>query len=278
LSGDEARYHVKWNGIAAARLDWQQKKAKPDRGGGNECEQVAYGVMFLVHKRLFFHLSFVMGTAFVCVSTGYLQAGASSTGLVRATSVSSQLVEDIRYGTTKNFTGKDLYGGLKECWLLPEAAKKLAVAQKSLSNIDPALRLVVYDCARPESVQRVMWEVVKDTPQRTYVADPAKGSVHNYGCAVDLGIIRASGKGSEYLDMGTPFDHFGPEAHTTDEAQMLLDGSLSRKAWLNRMLLRRVMVEAGFFQLPHEWWHYDCMKLDELKARYLPVKDIRSLR
>lgn len=226
----------------------------------------------------FFHVSAIVGMTFASAAFGETLAASAKSGLVRATSVSPQLVEDIRYGTTNNFTGKNLYGGFNECWLLPDAAKKLAAAQKSLSRSDRSLQLVAYDCARPESVQRVMWDIVKDTPQRAYVADPAKGSVHNYGCAVDLGIVRVSGKKREYIEMGTPFDHFGPEAHTTDEAQMLLDGKLSREAILNRLMLRRVMLEAGFYQLPHEWWHFDCMKLDELKTRHQPVKDIESLR
>lgn len=203
--------------------------------------------------------------------------------LIPARKIVPGLIEDIKYSTTDNFTGKDLYGDFASCWLLKDAAAMLARAQKSLRQKDPDLRLVVYDCARPVEVQKVMWDVVKDTEKKIYVADPAKGSVHNYGCAVDLGVVRLNKKSSKAkaqvtLDMGTSFDHFGPEAHTTDEAQMLLDGKLSREAWLNRLSLRQAMVSAGFYQLPHEWWHFDCMKLDELKATHKPVETLSSLR
>ena len=198
--------------------------------------------------------------------------------LVRAGTVARGVVEDIKYATTGNFTGKDLYGDFDQCWLLPEAAAMLARAKKELGRRDPDLTFVLYDCARPVEVQKVMWDVVKDTDKKIYVADPAKGSVHNYGCAVDLGLARIKGNTREVLEMGTGFDHFGVEAHTNDEAQMLLDGKLSREAYLNRMKLRNAMVSAGFYQLPHEWWHFDCMKLDELKSRHKPVNSLSDLR
>lgn len=248
-------------------FDGQKEKTESDNSRTDEREKG----LVVSHIRKFFHFFIVLGTAFA--------GRGEASGLVPAKSVISGLVEDIRYGTTNNFTGKDLYGGFKECWLLQSAASMLAKAEKSLRKHDQALRLVAYDCARPQSVQRIMWDVVKDTPQREYVADPAKGSVHNYGCAVDLGIVRVAGRGKqETLDMGTPFDHFGPEAHTTEEAQMLLDDKISRQAMLNRLLLRSIMTEAGFYQLPHEWWHFDCMKLDTLKAAHKPVPDLSSLR
>jgi D-alanyl-D-alanine dipeptidase len=267
IPGNGAGDKVEGDCAATAVAHWEQEKTKADKGRADKRKEVSV----FRHNAKVFHFFVVMGTAFA--------NSASGSDLVRARRVIKDLVEDIRYGTTNNFTGKDLYGGFKECWLLPSAATMLAAAEKSLRRHDRNLRLVVYDCARPQSVQRVMWDVVKDTPQREYVADPAKGSVHNYGCAVDLGIVRDAGRGKrETLDMGTPFDHFGPEAHTTEEAQMLLDGKLSREALRNRLLLRSVMVEAGFFQLPHEWWHFDCMKLDALKAAHKPVPDLKSLR
>ena len=230
----------------------------------------------MIHKQAFFHFFAI----FVISIGSPAMAGAQ---LVPARKIVPGLIEDIKYSTTDNFTGKDLYGDFAACWLLKDAAAMLAKAQENLRKADPDMRLVVYDCARPVEVQKVMWDVVKDTDKRIYVADPAKGSVHNYGCAVDLGLVRVKGQGRAgkelvTLDMGTGFDHFGPEAHTTDEAQMLMDGKLSREAWLNRLRLREAMVSAGFYQLPHEWWHFDCMKLDELKSGHKPVEALSGLR
>lgn len=203
--------------------------------------------------------------------------------LQRIKAIDPSILQDLRYATTNNFTGINLYQSgtekLSECWLLPEAAKMLTAAQKKLKSERPDLSLVVFDCARPENVQKIMWDIVKDTPQRDYVADPAKGSVHNYGCAVDLGIAKISLEDVwTEMDMGTPFDHFGSEAHTTNEPELVKLGKISRKAGENRLLLRRVMTESGFAQLPHEWWHYDCMGLEELKAKHKPIKKIQSIR
>lgn len=202
--------------------------------------------------------------------------------LLQLRKVAPSILQDLRYATTNNFTGVKLYaskrGTLSECWLLPEAATMLAQAQKYLQKNSPNLSLMVFDCARPESVQEIMWDVVKGTPQQQYVADPKKGSVHNYGCAVDLSLVKKSGAGTwQEVDMGTPFDHFGDEAHTTDESTLIAQGKISHDAALNRLILRKAMTDSGFIQLPHEWWHYDCMALSDLKQKHRPVKDLDSL-
>ncbi|XLM23276.1 D-alanyl-D-alanine dipeptidase, partial [Chromobacterium piscinae] len=66
-----------------------------------------------------------------------------------------------------------------------------------------------FDALRPGRVQRVLWDIVKDTPQRVYVADPARGSIHSFGMAVDLTV--EDGQGRE-LDLGTGFDDFTERA------------------------------------------------------------------
>jgi D-alanyl-D-alanine dipeptidase len=175
---------------------------------------------------------------------------------------------ELRYSTKNNFMKKDVYGELKRCYLARVAAKKLTRATRLLAKARPGLRLLAYDCVRPVRVQRAMWKLVKGTPAQPYVADPAKGSIHNLGCAVDLTIADASGKP---LDMGTKFDHTGPLAQPRLERRHLLEGKLTLQQLENRLLLRYVMVQAGFIPLDIEWWHFDCMKPGEARKRLKPI-------
>ena len=89
-----------------------------------------------------------------------------------------------------------------------------------------------------------MWKV---KPDANYVADPARGSRHNRGAAVDVTLVDNNG---QELEMGTGFDDFSPRAH--------LDAAgLTDAAQKNRKLLRDVMERHGFKPLRTEWWHYD---------------------
>jgi D-alanyl-D-alanine dipeptidase len=158
-----------------------------------------------------------------------------------------------------------VYGDVKICWLQKDAAKMLARAADALRKTHPELRLHAYDCARPLRVQREMWKIVKGTKHQPYVADPDKGSMHNFGCAVDLTLARQAGAA---LDMGTPFDFFGPAAHVDGEAAMRDDGTLTADQLANRLILREVMVRAGFRPLANEWWHFDCASHADTRKRY----------
>jgi D-alanyl-D-alanine dipeptidase len=138
----------------------------------------------------------------------------------------------------------------------------LAEAARALP---PDLRLHAWDCARPRHVQAAMWKIVEGTPQQPYVANPAAGSIHNFGCAVDLTLASADGTP---LDMGTPFDHFGPEAEPRREAEMLKAGRLTPGQVAHRHVLRDAMVKAGFRPLGNEWWHFDCAAPAQVRKSY----------
>jgi D-alanyl-D-alanine dipeptidase len=186
-------------------------------------------------------------------------------GLVDVRSVCPDLRVDLKYSTTDNFVHQDVYGDLDKCFLRKEAAAKLADAQKRLRALKPGWRLLVYDGARPRRVQARFFAIVRGTDQQQYVADPARGSIHNYGAAVDLTIIDADGK---ELDMGTPFDFFGELAQPKLEQQFLLQGKLTEVQLRNRRLLRDVMTQAGFLPISNEWWHFDAFPREEVERRY----------
>ena len=175
---------------------------------------------------------------------------------------------DLKYATTDNFMHRDVYGGLKRCFLVPDAAQMLGAAQKLLAARAPGLTFVLYDCARPRRVQLVMWSLVVGTRAQGYVANPftKPGSLHNTGCAVDLSIADAAT--GVPMDMGTPFDFFGRKAEPRAEIQLWTERALTGEQLANRLLLREVMLRSGFRLLAHEWWHFDCTDGATARRRY----------
>lgn len=191
-------------------------------------------------------------------------------GLVDAKEKVAHLLVDLAYAGTDNFMKRNVYGKLERCFLQTEAAEMLAAANTVLEKRAPGIRLLAWDCARPRSVQKAMWKVVRGTPQQSYVANPntKTGSIHNYGCAIDLTLADARGRP---LDMGTGYDHFGRKAQPRYEARLRASGELSAEALGNRLLLREVMVRAGFYPISNEWWHFNCALPGETRARFQPV-------
>jgi D-alanyl-D-alanine dipeptidase len=161
---------------------------------------------------------------------------------------------DLKYSTPDNFTGVDLYGDFNTAYLHPRAASRLDRAVSELQRVRPGFSIVVFDALRPRSIQRRLWAVVAGTPKEPYVAHPSRGSIHNYGFAVDVGLADAGGR---LLDMGTEFDSFSPLSQPRLESRHLRKGLLTKQHIENRRLLRSVMVHAGFRVLSVEWWHFD---------------------
>ena len=149
---------------------------------------------------------------------------------------------DLRYATKSNFTGKKLYPWAKTTYMRTAAAKALLGIQQSLNRKGYGLK--VFDAYRPWSATNKMWELVKD---ERYVANPAKGSNHNRGLAIDLTLVQWP-SGSE-LDMGTGFDNFTDTAHHNFTR-------LSQNILNNRKLLKETMEQQGFKSFESEWWHY----------------------
>ena len=145
-------------------------------------------------------------------------------GLVDVLAVDSTLRVKLMYSAPDNFMRRDVYGDLETAYLLPHFARKVAAAQRLLRERRPGWRLLVCDAARPVSVQRQMYELVKGTPNQVYVADGTRGGRHNYGVAVDVTLLDETGAP---VDMGTPVDFFGDEAHTGNEPALAAEGRIS---------------------------------------------------
>lgn len=189
-----------------------------------------------------------------------------SLGFVNIAEVDSTIAIDLMYTHADNFTGQVLYENLREAYLHPEAMESLAQAQHLLKELHPDYSLIVYDAARPMSVQKRMWDIVKGTSRYMYVSNPAHGGgLHNYGLAVDISILDEKG---QPLSMGTPVDYFGKEAGITEEASLVQNRKITARERENRLLLRSVMREAGFRPLPSEWWHFNRYSRQTAKEKY----------
>ena len=191
-------------------------------------------------------------------------------GLVNMNTVDESVIQQMMYSTKDNFMNADVYGDFDACYLQPEVAERLAKAQQCLQKKDSLLSIIVFDCVRPRSVQYKMWEIVKDTDQRKYVAAPGGGgSMHNYGAAVDLGLWHLD---TGLVDMGTPFDFFGELAQPRYEDRFLKSGELSAQQISNRRTLRACMLQAGFHGILSEWWHFVGFPRKEVRAKYQIVE------
>lgn len=176
---------------------------------------------------------------------------------------------DLRYASNNNLLGEDLYREFDGARLHRIAAQKLEKAAQNLQRERPGWRILVLDALRPRAVQRRFWEKVRGTPMAYYFADPARGSVHNFGLAVDVTLADAAGR---EVDMGTAFDALEPLAQPALEMQFLKEGKLSPAQLANRKLLRSVMRSAGFHTIRKEWWHFDALPHEEVRRKFKIVE------
>lgn len=164
--------------------------------------------------------------------------------LVELAALDPTIKLDIRYATTNNFLGAALYEE-PHALLQRTAAEALLKAHRALEPL--GYGLMIYDGYRPWYVTKIFWEATP-VDRRQFVADPARGSRHNRGCAIDLTLYdRASG---QPVDMVGGFDEFSERSYPD------YPGGTSLQRW-RRELLRRVMEDQGFEVNPYEWWHFD---------------------
>ena len=164
--------------------------------------------------------------------------------LVAITNLDSTIRLDIRYATTNNFLSTPFYTSARAFMQRP-AAEALLRVHKKLA--DKGYGLLIYDCYRPWYVTRMFWDATPEK-QHIFVADPAKGSRHNRGCAVDLTLYD--------LKTGRPVAMTGGYDEMSDRSYPDYQGSTSLARW-HRELLRRAMEGQGFTVYEAEWWHFD---------------------
>lgn len=151
------------------------------------------------------------------------------------------LIFDWKYATENNFTKQVLYSN-PEAFMRIEAV--MALQKVAIELEKNGLGLKIFDAYRPYSVTKKMWEVV---PDDRYAANPAKGSGHNRGAAIDLTLYYL--KSGKELEMPTPFDDFTEKAHNNYM-------QLTPEVLKNRATLKNTMAKYGFIPLDTEWWHF----------------------
>ena len=175
---------------------------------------------------------------------------------------------DLRYATPDNFAGRDLYSPFDCAWLHRDAAAALEQAVAWLAVERPGSTVLVLDALRPQRVQQALWDALDGTGLQDYLAEPARGSIHSFGMALDITVLDEHGV---ELDLGTGFDDLTERSQPRFETAMLAQHQLTGQHIANRQLLRAMMAQAGFVGIQSEWWHYDCGDRDLVRATFQRV-------
>lgn len=173
------------------------------------------------------------------------------------------IVLDLKYATKNNFMHQKLYPPIKTTFLRKPAAEALKKVVEELAI--QGMGIKIWDAYRPYAVTELMWRKIGDP---RYVADPAKGSGHNRGVAVDLTLINLS-TGKE-LPMPTGFDNFSDTAHAGFS-------SLSPEVIKNKNILKTVMEKYGFIMLDTEWWHFYLPRSSDFSVLNLSFRQLGKL-
>lgn len=189
---------------------------------------------------------FLLGVAAVAFSQGPPREEGTfrQPDLVELIKLDPTIRLDIRYATKNNLLGQPVYKQ-KRAFLQRPAAEALARVNQSLRK--QGFGLVVFDGYRPWSVTKKFWDATPED-KKIFVADPAKGSRHNRGCAVDLSMFElATGK---IVQMPSEYDEMTERSHINYECA-------SAETKRVRGILRTAMEAEGFVVYEPEWWHYD---------------------
>jgi D-alanyl-D-alanine dipeptidase len=171
------------------------------------------------------------------------------------------IVLDIRYATTNNFTKEKVYS-LAKAYARRPVAEALRKVQAELSK--QGLGVKMYDAYRPYKATVKFYETYHDT---TYVASPYRGSRHNRGCALDMTLVNLKTK--EELKMPTEFDSFSKDAWPTTP---ISDPVASK----NRTLIINVMQKHGFKVNSSEWWHFDFIGWQKFEVMDIDFEELEK--
>lgn len=191
-------------------------------------------------------------------------------GLIKISDYDKTIKVDlVNSDSNKNFFRENYYNGLKSAYMQKSVALKLVKAQKILKKKNRNYSILIMDAARPQSVSFKMYNKLKNTSFKRYVANPKTGSMHNYGAAVDVTIIDQNGN---HLDMGiNPFYKNSIEISYMF-AQMKFNKKLTIVQKRNRDLLKNVMEKAGFRGIKLEWWHFNGYSKSYIRKKYKIIR------
>jgi len=168
---------------------------------------------------------------------------------------------DVRYAGRDNFLSTPVYTQAR-AFLQRPAAEALVAANAELRG--HGWGVLVHDAYRPWYVTKVFWEATPDD-KKDFVADPAEGSKHNRGCAVDLTLYDL--KTGKPAEMPSLYDEMSPRA-----AADYAGGRAAQRQ--RRDLLRRVMEAHGFTVYSVEWWHYDYRDWQQYPILNVPFEEL----
>lgn len=181
--------------------------------------------------------------------------------LVELVALDPSIKLDIRYAGTDNFLGKPVYPEAR-AFLQRPAAEALAAAHRDLAR--DGYGLLIHDGYRPWAITKLFWDMTSGT-QREFVADPATGSKHNRGCAVDLTLYDlATGR---VVEMPGGYDEMTRRSYPDYRG-----GPPDARA--RRDLLRRAMENHGFTVEPNEWWHFNYRDWEQYPILDVPFAEI----
>ena len=183
--------------------------------------------------------------------------------LVEIVRLDASIKLDIRYATSRNLAGRAVYDQAR-AFLQRPAAEALVKAHRALRG--HGYGLLIFDGYRPWRVTKLFWDVTPPA-KREFVADPAKGSKHNRGCAVDLSMFDL--RTGREVEMPSAYDEM------TERAYPGYAGG-SADARERRELLRRVMEAEGFSVEPNEWWHFNYKDWREYPILDIPFAGIHA--
>jgi D-alanyl-D-alanine dipeptidase len=158
---------------------------------------------------------------------------------------SPYFINDLSYAKSDNFLKREFYHkfGIDACLVHRDMLPKMAALERILYERN--LRAVMFDCFRPQEAQEYMWSL---NPNRKFLADPKKGSLHSKGLAVDIGLADKDGV---KIEMAAAVDSFGRSS--SHDYKCRPEDKAKCDA---RELLKSIMERAGFRAIRHEWWHY----------------------
>lgn len=184
------------------------------------------------------------------------------TDLVELTKLDPTIKLEIRYATTNNFMGTAMYTEAR-AFLQRAAAQAVVRANKKLHAL--GYGLLIHDGYRPWYVTKMFWDATPPE-DHIFVADPAQGSKHNRGCAVDLSMYDL--KTGKAVSMPSGYDEMSPRAYS-DYA----GGTPEENE--HRAILKKAMEGEGFQQIPKEWWHFDYKDWKRYRIGNVDFKDIK---